>query len=159
MESTAIAGRNKRCFRDLSGGVARSGTLRTRGSGFDTSGLGAERGISGTESTGHCGTGLIRAFTSSTVGRLAGLRFKHCRTIAANAGGRAAGKEAVSDLRSGHEGRCCVSASTMVIPRPHISPAAEKLWPLASGGSYMEDLALLAVDSPAGRTVSLASFS
>src|SRR5580704_10983175 len=108
---------------------------------------------------GNCDAGLIRASKSATVGRFAGFRFKHCRAISKSVGGRAAGKEGISDLLSGHEGGFCVRASTMVMPRPQISPAWEKLPSFASGGSYTEDFAIYAVASPAGRTVSLASFS
>jgi hypothetical protein len=47
----------------------------------------------------------------------------------------------------------------MITPRLQISPAVEKLPSLDSGGSYTEEAAMLAMDSPAGRTVSLASFN
>jgi hypothetical protein len=47
----------------------------------------------------------------------------------------------------------------MITPRLQISPAAEKLPSRDSGGSYSEVPAMLAVDSPLGRMVSLASFN
>ncbi len=47
----------------------------------------------------------------------------------------------------------------MVMPRPQMSLAADSLPFFASGGSYKDDLTMLALGSAAGRTVSLASFS
>src|SRR5207248_7144192 len=80
-------------------------------------------------------------------------------TVSTNARGRVVGRQAVSDRSSGHAGRHWVSASTTVTPRPQISPAGDSLPFFASGGWYKEALAMLALGSPAGRTVSLASFS
>src|SRR3984885_16290618 len=145
MTASARARTNKCLPGDLCVGVARSAASRTTG-----------RGI---EITDAAGTGLIWALSSVIVGRLAGLRLKHRCTMSTNAGGRVAGKEAVSDRSSGHAGGHCVRASTMVMPSPQISPAAEYPPLFASGGSYKEVWAILVVQSPARRLVSLASFS
>ena len=120
----------------------------------------ASRTIEGTtETAAACCAALIWASSSLMVGRPAGLRLKHRRTMSAYVGGRVAGRETASDAWSGHAGGIWVSASTMTLPRPQISPAAELLPSLASGGSYKEFLAVLAVGWPAGRMLSLASFS
>ena len=121
---------------------------------------GASRTTEGaTETADACCAALIWASSSLMVGRPAGLRLKHRRTMSAYVGGRVAGKETASDAWSGHAGGIWVSASTMTLPRPQISPAAELLPSLASGGSYKEGLAVVAVGWPAGRMLSLASFS
>jgi len=121
---------------------------------------GASRTTEGaTETADACCAALIWASSSLMVGRPAGLRLKHRRTMSAYVGGRVAGKETASDAWSGHAGGIWVSASTMTLPRPQISPAAELLPSLASGGSYKEGLAVIAVGWPAGRMLSLASFS
>jgi len=112
-----------------------------------------------TVSTNPAGARLMMAWSSGIVGRSAGLRFKQRRARSANSGGRVAGKETASDRSLDHVGADRVSASTMITPRDQMSPAAEVAPSLASGGSYTEDFAILAEDSPTGRMVSLASFS
>src|SRR5882672_7316571 len=97
MKITAAARTNERCLGDFCGGVAGSGALRATGPGRDASG-------SGTGAAAACGDGLIWATRSATVGRLAGLRFKHRRTMPTNVGGRVVGNEAAADLLSGHAG-------------------------------------------------------
>src|ERR1700678_1083976 len=76
-----------------------------------------------------------------------------------NAEGRAAGQETISRRSSGQEGGDWVRASTIVTPSAHMSPAAEILPSSASGESYKDGSAIAAEESPAGRTLSLDSFT
>src|ERR1019366_2132273 len=109
--------------------------------------------------TDACGDRLNSPSRSVTVGRSTGLRLKQRCTVSTNVGGKLAGKETISDPLSGHTGGHWVRASTMVMPRAQMSPAAEIFPFIASGGSYREGLSMLALDAPAGWMVSLASFS
>src|ERR1700687_6072422 len=145
MSPTAMAGTTQLAFGGFQAGAAWAGAWRATD-------LGAA-------ATDACGASLICASRSAIVGRFARLGLKHRRTMSTYAGARGAGNETTPDRRSGHVGRCWVSASTMSIPTPQMSPAPEILPSRASGGSYTEGLAVIAVGCTAGRMVSLASCS
>src|ERR1700722_10622214 len=115
----------------------------------------ADSGVAGVASV----AGLNSAASSAHVGRCAGSRLKHRRSSLAYSGGRSAGRATASERSRDQAGGVWLRASTRVMPSPQISPAVPILPCLDSGGSYGDGLAMLAADSPAGRIVSLASFS
>jgi len=93
------------------------------------------------------------------VGRFAGARLRHRRTVCTNGKGKPAGNATVSARSSGHVGARWVRASNKVMPRPQTSPAVENPESCSSGGSYKEVLLLPLAEVPIGRTVSVASFN
>ncbi len=101
----------------------------------------------------------MAASRSGIPGRLAGSRFRHRRTVSANSGARVVGRTTGWPGSVIPAGGVWVKASTMVIPRPQMSPAADNPTSCASGASYKEGVAMFAKESPARRTLSLASFS
>src|SRR5882762_4101521 len=93
------------------------------------------------------GACLNCATSSAIAGRRPGSRLKHRCTVSTNSGARFAGRETLSERSRDHAGGVCVRASTSVMPSPQMSPAVDILPLLASGGSYHEGLAVLAVRS------------
>src|ERR1700722_350055 len=114
----------------------------------------------GVADSGVAGVARLNSAASSVhVGRCAGSRLKHRPSASANSGGRFAGRATASERSRDQAGAVWVRASTRVMPSPQMSPAVDILPFLDSGASYKDGLAMLAVGSPAGRIVSLASFS